>query len=57
MARLKGLTMSLPFGFMLLLCSSFITVPGVIGWSKEGHEMTCLIAQVTNIIKNRLNVK
>jgi len=46
MARLKGLMLSLPFGFVLFLCSTFIIVPGVIGWSKEGHEMTCLIAQV-----------
>ncbi|WJX26550.1 Endonuclease 1 [Trifolium repens] len=45
MARFKGLMVSLPFGFLLFLCSAFIIVPGTIGWSKEGHEMTCLIAQ------------
>ncbi|CAJ2648717.1 unnamed protein product [Trifolium pratense] len=45
MARFKGLMVSLPFGFLLFICSTFIIVPGVIGWSKEGHEMTCLIAQ------------
>lgn len=46
MATFKVLQLSLPLGFLLFLSSVFITVPGVIAWSKEGHEMTCQIAQV-----------
>ncbi|XP_061363059.1 endonuclease 1 [Gastrolobium bilobum] len=45
MGRLGGLWLSLPFGFLLFLSSSFITVPTTLAWSKEGHVMTCQIAQ------------
>ncbi|CAK9176807.1 unnamed protein product [Ilex paraguariensis] len=31
--------------FILFLCYAFITQPGVQAWSKEGHVMTCRIAQ------------
>lgn len=34
-----------PFWFVLLLGFAFIVGPGE-GWSKEGHMMTCRIAQV-----------
>lgn len=33
-------------GFILFLSFAFITLPGSIAWSKEGHVMTCQIAQV-----------
>lgn len=46
MVRLGDLLVSLPFGLFLLLSGAFITIPGANAWSKEGHEMTCLIAQV-----------
>ena len=47
MVRLGRLWMSLlPFGFLLFFSSAFIRVPGALAWSKEGHVMTCQIAQV-----------
>lgn len=35
-----------PFGFVLLLGFASVVVPRAHGWSKEGHIMTCRIAQV-----------
>nr|DAD20824.1 TPA_asm: hypothetical protein HUJ06_022287 [Nelumbo nucifera] len=38
-ATLSGLT------FVLLVGFGYIPVPGALAWSKEGHMMTCRIAQ------------
>jgi len=47
MGRHRGLWVSLvPFGFVLFFSSALIGVPSALGWSKEGHVMTCQIAQV-----------
>ncbi|XP_027931536.1 endonuclease 1 [Vigna unguiculata] len=46
MGRHRGLWVSLvPFGFVLFFSSALIGVPSALGWSKEGHVMTCQIAQ------------
>lgn len=34
------------FAFVMLAGMAAILVPGALGWSKEGHIMTCRIAQV-----------
>lgn len=46
MERYCGLEGLVPFGFVLLLGIASIIVPSAQGWSKEGHIMTCRIAQV-----------
>ncbi|XP_047161631.1 endonuclease 1 [Vigna umbellata] len=46
MGRHRSLWVSLvSFGFVLFFSSTFIGVPSALGWSKEGHVMTCQIAQ------------
>jgi len=46
MDRLGGLWGSLPLAFLLLLGAAFNSAPGANAWSKEGHMITCKIAQV-----------
>ena len=46
MGRIGGLWGKIEFGFLLFLSFSLIIVPGALAWSKEGHMMTCKIAQV-----------
>lgn len=46
MDSLGGLWGSLPFALLLFLGAAFITAPSALAWSKEGHMMTCQIAQV-----------
>ena len=46
MAKFEVLGRCSPFWFVLLLCFAFMIGPGAQGWSKEGHIMTCRIAQV-----------
>ncbi|KAL1327067.1 hypothetical protein HN51_037172 [Arachis hypogaea] len=45
MDRLGGLWGSLPLAFLLLLGAAFNSAPGANAWSKEGHMITCKIAQ------------
>nr|POF10727.1 endonuclease 1 [Quercus suber] len=45
MAKFEVLGRCSPFWFVLLLCFAFMIGPGAQGWSKEGHIMTCRIAQ------------
>lgn len=33
------------FRFLVLLCFTFLLLPSAQGWSKEGHVLTCQIAQ------------
>ncbi|KAK7853572.1 endonuclease 1 [Quercus suber] len=46
MAKFEVLGRCSPFWFVLLLCFAFMIGPGAQGWSKEGHIMTCRIAQL-----------
>ena len=48
MDKYSGLEGLVPFGFVLLLGFTSIIVPSAQAWSKEGHIMTCRIAQVIN---------
>ncbi|XLR23511.1 hypothetical protein S83_051411 [Arachis hypogaea] len=45
MDRLGGLWGSLPLALLLLLGAAFNSAPGANAWSKEGHMITCKIAQ------------
>lgn len=45
MTKFEALGRWSPFWFVLLLCFGFMIGPGAQGWSKEGHIMTCQIAQ------------
>ena len=46
MGRIGDLCGKTEFGFLLFLSFVLITLPGALAWSKEGHMMTCKIAQV-----------
>ena len=49
MGKFGGLLKLSRFGFGLLVVSAFVMMPGAVAWSKEGHIMTCQIAQVSLI--------
>lgn len=44
MAGVRGLRLSI-YGLLLFVCVVFNLVPNSLAWSKEGHMMTCSIAQ------------
>lgn len=49
MGKFGGLFRLSRSGFGLLVVFAFVMAPGALAWSKEGHIMTCQIAQVTSI--------
>ena len=46
MDRIRGLLRLCALAFVLFVGLASISLPGALGWSKEGHMMTCRIAQV-----------
>ena len=46
MDRIRGLLRLCALAFVFFAGLASISLPGALGWSKEGHIITCRIAQV-----------